>query len=49
MKRQLLVGTSHGDDMVYFFGGLITKPLSEEDIRLKNIALDVLYSFAHTG
>lgn len=35
--------------MTYFFGGFIKKPLSEEDIQLKDIALDILYNYAHTG
>lgn len=36
--------------MIYFFGGgiLVTKPLSDTDVRMKNIALDTLCSFAQT-
>lgn len=43
------LGVPHGDDMAYFFGGLISGPLSEEETKLKNIALDILYSYAHEG
>lgn len=35
--------------MAYFFGGLIPEPLSPDDLKLKNIALDILYSYAHEG
>lgn len=44
-----VLGVPHGDDMAYFFGGLISGPLSEEEKKLKNIALDILYSYAHEG
>lgn len=44
-----LGGSYHGDDMPYFFGGFITKPLSDEESKLRNIALDILYSYAHNG
>lgn len=44
-------GAAFADSMIYFFGGgeLITQPLSETDIRLKNVALDIHYAYAHTG
>lgn len=42
-------GACHGDDMPYFFGGLMVEPLTEEEIKLHNIGLDVLYSYAHNG
>ncbi|KAJ8961876.1 hypothetical protein NQ318_021494, partial [Aromia moschata] len=42
-------GVSHGDDLVYCFGGMITKTLSESDTRLKNACLDMLFSYAKHG
>lgn len=35
--------------MAYFFGGLISKELSTDEKKMKNIALDILYSYAHDG
>lgn len=35
--------------MAYFFGGLIMQPLSADETKLKNTALDIIYSFAHNG
>ncbi|KAJ8961875.1 hypothetical protein NQ318_021493 [Aromia moschata] len=49
MPDQRSPGVSHGDDMIYFFGGHITKNLSESDTRLKNACLDMLYSYAKNG
>ncbi|VEN47011.1 unnamed protein product [Callosobruchus maculatus] len=42
-------GVCHGDDMIYFLGGAITKPLSDEDTKLKDICMDILYSYATKG
>ncbi|CAH1173955.1 unnamed protein product [Phaedon cochleariae] len=42
-------GTWHGDDVVYFFGGLITKDLSENEKQMKNSCLNMLYSYAKYG
>ncbi|CAH1997709.1 unnamed protein product [Acanthoscelides obtectus] len=42
-------GVCHGDDMVYFFGGMIFKALSDNDIKMKDVCLDILYTFAHSG
>nr|CAI5867177.1 unnamed protein product [Callosobruchus analis] len=42
-------GIYHGDDMIYYFGGRVIKPLSENDIKMKNVCLDILYTYAKNG
>ncbi|CAH2002361.1 unnamed protein product [Acanthoscelides obtectus] len=42
-------GVFHGDDMIYFLGAAISKPLSDEDIKVKDDCLDILYAYASKG
>ncbi|VEN64265.1 unnamed protein product [Callosobruchus maculatus] len=42
-------GACHGEDMVYFFGGLMVRPLSSNDVKMKNICLDILSTYARDG
>nr|CAH7765715.1 unnamed protein product [Callosobruchus chinensis] len=44
-----LEGVCHGDDMVYFMGAVIFKPLSDQDIKMKDVCMDILYSYATKG
>ncbi|CAH1997706.1 unnamed protein product [Acanthoscelides obtectus] len=45
--KEKIQGTCHGDDMVYFFGGIIIMPLSDDEIKMKDVCLDILYTYAH--
>ncbi|KAJ8967967.1 hypothetical protein NQ317_007325 [Molorchus minor] len=44
-----LKGVPHGDDAVLFYGAHQTPDPTESDRKLKNAALDMLFSFATTG
>lgn len=43
-----LLGVVHGDDVTLTFASVSNARLSESDMKMKNILLDVLESFANT-
>lgn len=46
---EMELGVGHGDDLLLLFASLPDAKLSESDIKMKNILLDLLGSFARTG
>ncbi|XP_045772676.1 venom carboxylesterase-6-like [Maniola jurtina] len=42
-------GTSHGDDIMLFFRYGVPDATRPEDVRMRDIFLDMIYSFASTG
>ncbi|CAH2002359.1 unnamed protein product [Acanthoscelides obtectus] len=42
-------GACHGDDLIYFLGGIIFIPLSEQEVKLKDVCMDILYAYASKG
>nr|CAI5831189.1 unnamed protein product [Callosobruchus analis] len=46
---QQIKGVCHGDDMIYFMGAVVLKPLSDQDVKMKDVCMDILYSYATKG
>ncbi|XP_018572851.1 venom carboxylesterase-6 [Anoplophora glabripennis] len=48
-RSQELQGVAHGEDGLYFYSFISSKPMSEKDGRLRVLCQDMLYSYATTG